>query len=421
MSSRFHVYSQDTRGALFYTAVSDVEEDALPFVFRDAQTDQEFFSTSTPVENRTKWQLASSIGQRYYVNKPNASDAESDNHWYSKRMVGSWSYNSSLLDLNCSHLAFSDTKAPRGLLDSMTMGFNLTNTTTGTNKQRGLDFWQRYNISHSLTAICDVSQANVENHVKCTSAACKIDKIRKRSGFDTISSRTLFDNNDNGKAFINAILYGCGRPTNINDISTFESDNGLAPLATSIKNNQFLHGSLEADLPHYEQRMSYHITKYFNTFRRASMYLKYDHEIDKQELASLDGNFTLEANSDWVIQTISAAPYEPYYAISWPWIILDIVSCAVLLAAAITAFWLRKHTEAPDIFGYVSSLTRENPRLDPEGGSALSGMERTRKMKHVRVKLGEIPQSDGYGRIGLTYVDDVHDQAHDLERGKRYK
>ncbi|KAK5073304.1 hypothetical protein LTR24_010368 [Lithohypha guttulata] len=165
--------------------------------------------------------------------------------------------------------------------------------------------------------------------------------------------------------------------------------------------------------------MSYQITKYFNTFHAASINLKYDHQIDRQQLSSLDGNFTLESNADWVISTLKAAPYEPYYAISWPWIVLDVISCAVLLAAAIAAFWLRKNTEAPDIFGYVSSLTRENPRLDPEGGSALSGMERTRKMKHVKVKLGEIPSSDGYGRIGLTYVDDRHDQAHDLEKGKR--
>ena len=421
MSSRYHIYSQDTRGPLFYTAVSDVEEDALPFIFTDAQTDEEFFSTWTPVENRTAWQLASSIGARYYVNKQNTSDTESDRHWYAKRMIGEWAYNSSLIHIQCSNLAFSEEKAPLGLLESMTMAFNLTNATTNTNDQRAFDFWQRFNISHSLTATCNVSQANVENWVVCSSASCKVEKMRKRPGYDTISPRTLFNNDANARAFIDGILYACGRPTDINDITTFEADNGLTALTTSIQNNQFRFGSLAADIPYYEQQMSYQITKYFNTFHAASINLKYDHQIDRQQLSFLDGNFTLESNADWVISTLKAAPYEPYYAISWPWIVLDVISCAVLLAAAIAAFWLRQNTEAPDIFGYVSSLTRENPRLDPEGGSALSGMERTRKMKHVKVKLGEIPSSDGYGRIGLTYVDDRHDQAHDLEKGKRYR
>ena len=421
MSSRYHIYSQDTRGPLFYTAVSDVEEDALPFVFTDAQTDEEFFSTWTPVENRTAWQLASSIGARYYVNKLNTSDTEDNRHWYSKRMIGEWAYNSSLINMQCSNLKLSEKKPPLGLLDSMTMAFNLTNSTTNANDQRTFDFWQRYNVSHALTATCNVSQANVENWVVCSSASCKVEKMRKRPGYDTISPRTLFDDDANARAFVDGILYACGRPTSINDITTFEADNGLSALTTSIRSSQFRFGSLAADIPYYEQQMSYQITKYFNTFRAASLYLKYDHEIDKQELSSINGNFTLDTNEDWVVFTTKAAPYEPYYAISWPWIVLDIVSCSVLLAAAIAAFWLRKRTEAPDIFGYVSSLTRENPRLDPEGGSALSGMERTRKMKHVKVKLGEIPSSDGYGRIGLTYVADGHDQARNLERGKRYR
>ncbi len=56
---------------------------------------------------------------------------------------------------------------------------------------------------------------------------------------------------------------------------------------------------------------------------------------------------------------MKGAPWNPHYVLSIPWIVIDLTSCKILFMAEIAAFWLRKRTLAPEIFGYVSSLTRD--------------------------------------------------------------
>jgi hypothetical protein len=63
-------------------------------------------------------------------------------------------------------------------------------------------------------------------------------------------------------------------------------------------------------------------------------------------------------------------------------------------------------TIAPDIFGYISSLTRENPHfaLATEKGSALSGLERARLLGNVKIKIGEYTHEDGLPRVVVSHV-----------------
>jgi hypothetical protein len=69
---------------------------------------------------------------------------------------------------------------------------------------------------------------------------------------------------------------------------------------------------------------------------------------------------------------VKGALYAPQYRLSIPLVIVDLISCKILLAAALASMWLRKNTRALDIFGYVSSLTRNDPHLNLlEGGSGI--------------------------------------------------
>ena len=108
-------------------------------------------------------------------------------------------------------------------------------------------------------------------------------------------------------------------------------------------------------------------------------------------------------NSDiFARSTFKGAIYRPAYRLNVGWVIADIMSNTVLLAAAIVSFWLRKHTLAPDIFGYVSSLTRDNPNVPlPEGGTALSGWDRARLLRDVRVRIAASTDTGvGWRRAG---------------------
>jgi hypothetical protein len=149
--------------------------------------------------------------------------------------------------------------------------------------------------------------------------------------------------------------------------------------------------------------------------------LRYEH--DFQDALSTNGSIPLSANPDFTYIDIKGAKFEPQHVLYWPWIIADIVSNVILLSAAIFAFWLRKNTLAPDIFGFVSSLTRDNPHfMLPEGGSTLSGIERARRMKHVKVKVGDVGSNAGrgIGRVGIVYAGDKCDGIKDLEKGRTY-
>ncbi|TKA77919.1 hypothetical protein B0A49_05466 [Cryomyces minteri] len=112
---------------------------------------------------------------------------------------------------------------------------------------------------------------------------------------------------------------------------------------------------------------------------------------------------TVKQSGNWTVSWMHGAEYLPAYRMNVPWIVIDFISCSVLLTAAVVAALLRRQTLAPDIFGYVSSITRENPLIPlPDGGSSLSGMERARKTKDVKIHIADVSQHGEVGRLSLT-------------------
>lgn len=380
------------------------------------------------VPSTRDYDIISAIGTNFYINeilKP--SDPGYDNGWHAMRVLGELSFNATYLWVKCQNLALTTAKAPAGLYPTVTMSMNMTNTTVA-GQRRTFDFWNMYNTSHALEATCGVQQLNQEVTVKCDPKACKVAKIRSRPGFANPSNNTrLFGDNSNAQAFFDSMLYACGRPVNTSDTSTFEADNGLATFKTGLDTGKYtardFTGSTNgpAVQGQAETSLSFALTKYMNTYIAASKHLKYEHGFSIQELTSDARNITLHASdAGWVVSTMMGAEYEPNYAISWPWIVIDIIASFVLLVAAVGALILRQKTQAPDIFGYVSSMTRDNDLLDVPGGSALGGIDRSRMMKHVQVKLGQVPAGNGQSRIAFTYVGEDDHCARTLEKGKLY-
>lgn len=69
-----------------------------------------------------------------------------------------------------------------------------------------------------------------------------------------------------------------------------------------------------------------------------------------------------------------------------------------MLVAAIAAAVLERKTLARDYLGAVSSLVREGGRADmPQGGVGGDGLRRSRRMAKMRVRLGDVGRSEGYG------------------------
>lgn len=81
------------------------------------------------------------------------------------------------------------------------------------------------------------------------------------------------------------------------------------------------------------------------------------------------------------------------------WIGFLLMTTMVLQVLAILGLVLGFFIRGPDVLGFVSSFTRDNPHTPlPSGGSALSGAERSRLLRGLRVQLGDVraTEDDGY-------------------------
>lgn len=359
--------------------------------------------------------VISSIGTSLYWR--NLSVAADTNVWTPQKMVGSFIYNVSNFQANCTTPVLSTKEKPAGALRALSTTMNMTTMSADVDKPRGLFFWNWVNDTHSLTSTCEMTNMTLQIHALCTAATCKPTRVKHVA----TSPRTLLDSDIFATSFFNSLLLACGVPQYEGDYSTFDTDNGLVDLKNSLAANklaspaELLAAEQDAQFP-----LSMAVTRYLNTYFRSSQMLRYEH--DFQTALSANGSVALYNNTDFSTLAMKGAIYNPQYSLSWPWLIMDIISNTVLLAAGIFAFWLRKNTLAPDIFGFVSSLTRDNPHLHlPEGGSTLSGIERSRALKMVRVKIGDVGEGGGVGRVGFTQADgNGGDEAKDLEKGRTY-
>lgn len=94
------------------------------------------------------------------------------------------------------------------------------------------------------------------------------------------------------------------------------------------------------------------------------------------------------------------------YAASHLWIGMLLVITLVLQLCAIVGVALKYMATAPDILGYVSTLTRDNSFTSvPEGGNTLSGLERARLLRDLNVQIGDVKCEEEKGHIAFRSVD----------------
>jgi hypothetical protein len=122
------------------------------------------------------------------------------------------------------------------------------------------------------------------------------------------------------------------------------------------------------------------------------------------DLANLGGAYTPWFNP-WANTTASLLAYNPpMYSVNKPWLALMIISTAITFVMGIIGLVIKYRTQVPDIFGYVSSLTRDSPYLATPSmthGSLLTGAQRARCLKEERVRFLHVDPEQDMGRITL--------------------
>jgi hypothetical protein len=109
------------------------------------------------------------------------------------------------------------------------------------------------------------------------------------------------------------------------------------------------------------------------------------------------------------------------YKCNYLWFSLLLVSSCILLMLGSVGTALSHLCHAPDMMGYVSSFTYNNPYMDvPPGGESLGAMERARLLRDVKVKIGDASVDDEVGHVVFATLDRA-EAVGDLSLVKLYR
>lgn len=87
------------------------------------------------------------------------------------------------------------------------------------------------------------------------------------------------------------------------------------------------------------------------------------------------------------------------------WVFLLLVTTLFLEILAILGLGLKFLIRGPDVLGFASSMTRENPYVPlPPGGSFLDGAERARQLRNVRLQLTDVRPEQEMGYLAVRAV-----------------
>jgi hypothetical protein len=303
--------------------------------------------------------------------------------------IGTYRMNASYLFANCSDpVIHAISEFPAGVLPTLPTSFNISNETT--NGFNTFDVWNRISNS-SIHSSCLLETHYVELQSSCDAKACAFQKIRPTKGKAFPSPSTPFSNLTVAQRFFSELMLSDGIPSN-------QSTTGPNIFFSS----GLTYSSEKWDGAYASQSMAQSLstgtTQMINTYMAASQ--------PQYSLYGLDFDFMVGLvngtihNATWPTGPAHGAMYNPAYVLSIPWIVIDLITCTILLFAAIASFWLRTRTEAPDIFGYVSTMYTEMQL--PQGSNTMSGVERARAMKGVRVKIADLGGEGSSTRVGLA-------------------
>ena len=236
---------------------------------------------------------------------------------------------------------------------------------------------------------CTLGISRVESNVTCQGDSCSVKHMR-RSEKDT-----LFPHVSPFKRaeYANLLLF-LPFATSVGDLSR------ESPVDAYILGSKspVLEGSLGRNFNHLTgQVFAQRMTTILNTFWQASL-APYD----------ITAGPTANGTSSRFSRTdtgITIHKEVPVYITNRLFTNIFLLTSLVLQACAITGLVLKYTATAPDILGYISTMTRDNKYTKvPNGGNALDGLDRARHLAQMRVQLADVSSDQPYGHMVFKSV-----------------
>lgn len=249
---------------------------------------------------------------------------------------------------------------------------------------------------------CTIGTTRVEANVMCNADLCFVDRMRHSE-------------KDKRPSIVNDFAMS---PTTFgNLIFYFPSTAGVLHDAVFAPTDLYMQGSTSPYEVGYNsvsafanvtgKVFSHRLSTLINTFWQASL-------APTTTAVTPSNNLSIYADSS----NISASPFAAkptiadtartivIYQASRVWNGLLLVITLILQLCAIAGFYLKYKATTPDLLGYVSSLTRDNPfTLVPEGGNTLDGPERARLLRNLKVQIGDVKWEEEKGHIAFKTVE----------------
>ncbi|KIY03227.1 uncharacterized protein Z520_01694 [Fonsecaea multimorphosa CBS 102226] len=321
--------------------------------------------------------------------------------------VGDYNFETSFLQAECSNWTLlHGSQFPNGTTKPIVLAMNMSDSAAvhkanNYTSPRTFTISAQHNSSVAVQVSCTIVQKHVELEVHCTGASCGTRRMRDSRQQHPSENSTPFDDDIFAERFFQNLV-SINQLTTKNAISwgtvddAFFDDYTGKPLPTYAGILENIRNNVDGD----GDFVSLGITQVLNTYYYTSQLKRSNPVYFPLNSTDID---SVRADPDFAITPMRGAEYNPRYATNKAWIAVDCVSQAVLFGAAMAAFWLRKNTIAPDIFGYVSSLTRDNPHIDlPDGGTTLGGLERARLLRNVKVRIADVSRDGQVGHVGLV-------------------
>jgi hypothetical protein len=296
---------------------------------------------------------------------------------------------------------------------------NIVATAQNSTIPAGLLLYQDFTGARNVTSVyCIPSQTYVESIVNCTTipnaartlTSCSITKQRLSLLPHAPTTLTLL-------SFTQALLGLSG----LLPASTpqFNHVDLLENYIVNPDSNDFISSTQYAGDSNHESRFlhlpladfSARLSQLINTFFMGSMinstsYLT--HELSPSPLntsKSSSVGIQLQTVPSVLTTTSTNTTTRPIFRMSIVFLTFFILATATMLLSAIATTIITRKTKLRQYIGYVSSLFRESEKTEfPRGGVNMDGLERTRSISRLKVRLGDTGDVDGGWEIGTGAV-----------------
>lgn len=302
-----------------------------------------------------------------------------------------------------------------------------------TNERSSHDNYTRYmKLDHSST-FCSITMTNVEAHIVCRSGDCAAQSVRR--SLRPHLPKNITDLDLHGGP--NTSLFHWMGVNFMGGVRTYDQVTlvemyllGLTtPLGTGVLDASSGINAVVADVNSWD--LSNRFTQAFNGFTDAyrtpyaftgvdqSAFENVSYPVEKvwgqsslrlpdfEELKDILPAQQKDDNLPFLPETTEGTIQNPdrIYKMDLKWLLLYILSVAVLTGISLVGAIFRNTNLAPDILSYVSTLTRDNPYTaipEDADSSTLSGLERTRRLAKLPIVLTDVTPDAEYGHVALA-------------------